>query len=502
MDNISERVDGEELLKVISQVAGFDALDPQSVTSEGLARLQMFQVLIDTVPQSIFWKDIDFRYVWANKRFAEDCGLSSPADIVGRTDFDMPWAADQAESYRRDDERVIKTRQSRLNIIETQTRSDGSKAWLNTNKIPLYNTEGNIIGLIGTYEDITERTQAEITLRRYHEMVETIFTHVPVAIFWKDRASKYLGCNANFAEDAGFENPDDIIGKTDYDLPWSPEQSETFIADDQHVMESGLPKLNFIERQQQADGKLAWLQVNKVPLRDDDGNVIGVVGTYANITEQIEASEALRRVRLSALEERQRLARDLHDAVSQTLWTATLIADVLPSLWAQDQADGERSLAQLRRLVHGASAEMRTLLLELRPASLVETNLAELLRQLSRATMSHKKLDIIVSSDKICPLPPDVKVGLYRIAQEAINNVVRHARASKVDIVLSCQDGQTHLQIKDNGRGFDAQVSSSERMGLSIMQERADSIDADYEIDSTPGAGTTISVTWPQSQKE
>lgn len=500
MEKVKDYVepDGEQLLQMISQVSGFDTLDPETISKTDLAHLQMMQVLIDSVPQSIFWKDLSFRYVWANKRFAEDGGYSSPHEIIGKTDFDMPWAKDQAESYRKDDERVVNSRQSRLNIIETQTRSDGSNAWLNTNKIPLYNKAGEVIGLIGTYEDITERTRAEITLRRYHEMVETIFNHIPVAIFWKDRDSCYLGCNANFADDAGLKDPDDIVGKTDHDLPWRGEQAAAFIADDQHVMDSGLPKLNFIERQRQADDKMAWLQVNKVPLRDEDGTVIGVLGTYANITEQIEASEALRRVRLSALEERQRLARDLHDAVSQTLWTATLIADVLPALWAQEQAEGERSLAQLRRLVHGASAEMRTLLLELRPASLVETSLVELLKQLARATMSHKKLEIVVSSDKICPLPPDVKVGIYRIAQEALNNVVRHARAKNVSIHLSCQGEQTQLTIHDNGRGFDTFNGTSERMGLSIMQERAAKIDAVYSIESTIGSGTTITVVWPE----
>ena len=132
----------------------------------------------------------------------------------------------------------------------------------------------------------------------------------------------------------------------------------------------------------------------------------------------------------AALEERQRLARELHDAVTQTLFSTALIAEVLPELWHLDTAEAEQRLAELRRLTRGALAEMRTLLVELRPGALTELPLADLLRQLAEATAGRTRLEVTATVEgSVHPLPPAVQVALYRIVQESLNNVVKHARA-------------------------------------------------------------------------
>ncbi|HSR35326.1 MAG TPA: GAF domain-containing protein, partial [Anaerolineae bacterium] len=137
---------------------------------------------------------------------------------------------------------------------------------------------------------------------------------------------------------------------------------------------------------------------------------------------------------LAVMEERQRLARELHDAVTQTLFSASLIAEALPELWHSDQDEGEQLLKELRQLSRGALAEMRALLLELRPAALSEAHLEDLLRQLGEATTGRTGAPVHIELDGQGSLPPDVHVALYRIAQEALNNVVKHARASSVDV--------------------------------------------------------------------
>jgi signal transduction histidine kinase len=200
---------------------------------------------------------------------------------------------------------------------------------------------------------------------------------------------------------------------------------------------------------------------------------------------------------LAALEERQRLARDLHDAVSQTLWTASITADVLPDLWKKDQQEGERSLERLRRLTRGALAEMRTLLLELRPAALIEARLEDLLNQLAQATMSRKKMSITIDADNSYTLPNGVQVGIYRIAQETLNNIAKHSRASEVLMRLEATTEGVRLTIRDNGQGFETDKVQPERLGLHIMRERAAAIGADLSVDSIPGSGTTIVVEWP-----
>jgi signal transduction histidine kinase len=212
---------------------------------------------------------------------------------------------------------------------------------------------------------------------------------------------------------------------------------------------------------------------------------------------------------LAVVEERSRLARELHDAVTQTLFSASLIAEAVPSAWENDQKQGRELLQELRGLSRGALAEMRTLLLELRPASLLETQLEELLRQLGEAASGREGIPVNISVEGKAALPSDVHVALYRIAQEAVNNIVKHARASHVNIRLryiqsSRADDQqkykqsVRLTIQDDGRGFDVTQTPPHRLGLVIMQERAQSIGAKLSIKSHPGQGTQVNVSWKQ----
>jgi len=227
-------------------------------------------------------------------------------------------------------------------------------------------------------------------------------------------------------------------------------------------------------------------------------NIAGVPGAYQGISEREQVSEALQRAQaLAVLEERQRLARDLHDAVSQTLWAASIIAEVLPALWNKDQEDGQRSLEHLRRLTQGALAEMRTLLLELRPAALVETKLNDLLLQLAQAMMGREKVTITLDMDDGCALPADVQVSIYRIAQEALNNIAKHSQASQVKMTLRSTPTWVNLHIQDNGLGFDPKMISPRQLGLEIMRERAQAIHAQLNISSEIGQGTEIFVEWP-----
>ncbi len=199
---------------------------------------------------------------------------------------------------------------------------------------------------------------------------------------------------------------------------------------------------------------------------------------------------------LAALEERQRLSHELHDAVSQTLWSASLIADILPELWEQNAAKGRQKLIRLRQLTRGALAEMRTLLLELHPTALLEVGLGDLLQRLCEVITSRTGIAISPAVEGQVSLSPPAQVTLYRIAQEALNNVVRHAAASEVTVRLQCTPERLTLCIRDNGRGFVQGNFRPNHMGLNIMHERAQSIGALLTISSQVGQGTEVVVTW------
>jgi signal transduction histidine kinase len=194
--------------------------------------------------------------------------------------------------------------------------------------------------------------------------------------------------------------------------------------------------------------------------------------------------------------ERSRLARELHDAVTQTLFSASLIAEILPRLWAKDPERGQQQLEEVRLLTRGALAEMRSLLLELRPEALAKAKMDDLLRQLGRAMTGRTGVPVSVSADVQCPLPAEVQIAFYRIAQEALNNTAKHAEASQVEVRFRCEAGQAGLSIYDNGRGFRIQNVPPGHFGVGIMRERAASVDAELEIESEPGSGTKVSVVW------
>jgi PAS domain S-box-containing protein len=204
---------------------------------------------------------------------------------------------------------------------------------------------------------------------------------------------------------------------------------------------------------------------------------------------------------LAALQERQRLARNLHDAANQSLFSAGLIAEVLPRLWEKDPVQARRSLKDLRRLTRGALAEMRALLAELRPSTLIDTDLGDLLRQLSNAFTGRTSIPVEVTVRGECSLPAEVQVAVYRICQEGLSNIAKHARANHVRLDLRLAPEELELQLNDDGRGFvTSELTPSGHYGLSMMRERAAAVGAVLTVTSKSRQGTQILLRWDRQE--
>jgi signal transduction histidine kinase len=228
------------------------------------------------------------------------------------------------------------------------------------------------------------------------------------------------------------------------------------------------------------DGTLAWALANQAAVAIEN----------ARLYDQARD--------LAAFEERQRLARDLHDSVTQSLYTAALVGRVLPRTWESDPKLGREMLDQLAEVTEAALAEMRTLLLELRPAAILQSGLDELLPRLARALRTHLEKPIAVEIEGSALLPPEVHLVFYRIAQAALGNVVRHVPAAQAWARLVLADASALLAIRDDGGGFEpGTLGERGGMGIEIMRERAEAIGADLMIDSVVGQGTTVTLRWP-----
>ncbi len=227
----------------------------------------------------------------------------------------------------------------------------------------------------------------------------------------------------------------------------------------------------------------------------EDAEHLQVFANYAAVAIR-NAQLYQQALTLAAQEERQRIARDLHDSVNQTLFSANVIAEALPRLWEIRPERARTQTSVLYELIRGATAEMRVLLVELRPESLVKTDLGELLTHLTYALPGRSDIELsIVLKGESGLLPPEVQIAFYRVAQETLNNVIKHSQATDSRIRLYRTGKHVTLTITDNGAGFDmGQVSGG--IGLKSMQERAASIHAAFSVKSRVGRGTQIRLVW------
>ncbi len=252
-------------------------------------------------------------------------------EMVGYAEHEFPGtgAAWMEHLHPDDRDRVISTLQEYLAgkqpfyVVEFRMRcKDGSWKWiLARGKLVGRDADGNPRRMIGTHTDISERKQGEELFRKTKDLLQTVIEHVPIRVFWKDRDLRYLGCNTQFAKDAGHSSPDELSGKTDFDMGWK-DQADSYRADDQAVMESGNPKLDYEELSTTPDGNTIWLRTSKVPLHDDEHNQsIGILGIYEDITERklteislIKSHRAL--TALSAVNQSLVHATDEHELLS------------------------------------------------------------------------------------------------------------------------------------------------------------------------------------------
>ncbi len=274
---------------------------------------EFLRLVINNIPQLIFWKDINSVYLGCNKVFAQwFFGTDNPDEVVGKTDFDLSATLTQVQVYREVDQRVMDTNTPEYYFVDEVILAEGEQRWIETSKIPLHDATGNVIGILGTIEDITERRQAEVLLKEYNQTLEhdvaertralreqkaflrLIIDNIPQFIFWKDIQSVFLGCNKRVAQFAQLDNPDAIVGKTDFDLVWK-EQAQYFRCQERRVMATNSPEYHTIESIMLPYSSPFWGETNRIPLHDEMGKVVGVLCTVEDMTARKQAEDALKK---------------------------------------------------------------------------------------------------------------------------------------------------------------------------------------------------------------
>ena len=481
-----------------------------------------FRAMFENAAIGIGLIGLDRRPLEVNAALVKMTGYSAE-ELYHMTGADLSYQEDTEVGIPELQE-VIAGKLDTYQIEKRYVRKDGRIYWVRQTNSVVRAADGKPQYLVSMIEDINERKNMLEDLRKSQARFQAVFENaaVGIAILRLDRSAVEI-------------NPvtEKIIGYSAAEM-YTIDPRQLAIPEDRSVdnelfsnLISGKRNSYIMERRyRRKNGEIFWARINYSLVRDQDGNPDYLIGLIEDIDDQKRASERLtaqeaehrhileqrvaerteelnkanellqqKAAQEAVATERTRLARDLHDAVTQTLFSATLIADVLPDIWDMNIVEGKRRLEELRQLTRGALAEMRTLLVELRPNALVEVPLSTLLRQLSEALTGRARIDIQFTFEGERKLPADVQVALYRIAQEALNNVVKHSKATQAMVMLRLGD-QVRLTITDNGTGFDPATVTADHLGLKIMCERSDAIWAKFNLYSEPGEGTQVTVTW------
>jgi PAS domain S-box-containing protein len=535
----------------------------------------MLQTVLDAIPAAVFWKDRDSIYLGGNRTWLEAAGLKSSEKVVGKNDYDLPWEEEQAKSFREDDRRVIESGIPKYDIVEPYRRADGTYAWAKTNKVPLRDTEGRVIGVLGTYEDITERKQAEEAL--HHSLEQTARgKRLLLAISQAARAVQRahtidevhqtigegltaIGLQANilaltsdrmqlaFASTtflpAVLKKAARLTGLSPagYRFPLQPGgihercvvQRETIYSEGriEHLAEAlpgplrplaallisllGMEK-SIIAPLVVGDETVGILSVAGSDLSESDVPAITAFASQASIAlenarlfEELHATQQrladLSR-RLVAVQEAERrhLARELHDQVGQTLTGLKLVLQM--SDQQRDESSWQAKLQTAQGLIDDLAARVEDLSLDLRPSMLDDLGLLPTLLWHSERYTAQTGVQVRFQHVGVAGrrFAPELETAAYRLVQEALTNVARHAGTTEVLVRLWARQDVLGVQIQDAGCGFDpaSVLAGSQSTGLNSMRERVALLNGELTIESAPGAGTRLMAELPRAARD
>ena len=257
----------------------------------------LLQIFLDNIPDTVYFKDVELRFVRINQAQARFLGIDNPEIAIGKTDLDFQ-NSELAQEFSTEEKQIIETGQSILNRIEFNPTHGGKPRWLSATKVPVRNTAGHVIGTIGISRDVTEQKESQEKLQKIFLQQAAILNNIPDMAWLKDKAGRYVAVNEQFAIAAGMKI-EEIAGKTDFDI-WRANFAEKYRNDDFEVMQTRQRKIAE-EIQVNSIGKEYWVETIKTPIQNPEGDVIGTTGIARDITERKKAEE-LEQYRRSMLE--------------------------------------------------------------------------------------------------------------------------------------------------------------------------------------------------------
>jgi len=472
------------------------------------------ETVLDTIPNPVFFKDREGRYQGCNLSFADQILGLPKEEIIGRTLFDLPHAipGHLARVYAQQDADLLRDQGTQVYESEVQC-ADGIQRHFLFNKATFMDTSGQPAGIVGVMLDITERKHTEEALRKSEERFRRFFNDVTLGIFQSTEEGVIMNVNPTFACMFAYATPKDllaVVGDDASDLYADPMDRTHII----RLITTSETPIKIETRFRRRDGTSFIGDFHAWKVKDREGRLLYLEGFIDDITERKQSEESLRKSenRLRFLsskllaaqeEERRRISLELHDDLGQDLAALKLQMLAMANLLGKNQPE-------LKKECHGALAFIdriigttRHISRALSPTVIQDLKLCGTIRWMVRDFQKYAAIDATLEMDDIDPLfSYDQQIIIYRILQEALHNVHKHARARAVKLTIRRNKRGVQIQIRDDGRGFDIDHAMNRHvtergLGLAALEERSHMLGGEFIITSEKGCGTCVALTIP-----
>jgi PAS domain S-box-containing protein len=498
-------------------------------TQESLAyERNLLRTLIDNVPDGIYVKDTESRFLVANPAVARlIISADSPEELLGKTDFDF-FPKDLAQRYRNDEVAIMQSGRPMINREEPCQTTEGRELWLQTTKVPLRDRSGAVVGVVGMGHDITKLKEIEAALAQERNMLRTLIDNVPDLLYVKDVESRFIVANSSVARLMGAQTPDDLIGKSDFDF-YPKDLATAFYEDEQNVVRAGQTLLNREETATDPQGNKLWLLTTKVPLADKNGQPAGIVGIGHDITRRKQRDAELCRAK-EAAEVASRAKSEFLANMSHEIRTPLNGIVGMTDLTLETELTSEQR--EYLDTVKLSADALLTVINDVLDFSKIEAGRIDLevtdfdLRDTLEATLKtlavradEKGLELLC---EIAPEVPEVIRGdfsrLRQIVVNLVGNAIKFTEVGEValKVQVEAQDGADrilHFAVSDTGIGipadkqnliFDpfaqADASTTRKyggtgLGLTISTRLVKMMGGKIWVESEPGKGATFHFT-------
>jgi len=486
------------------------AIERKKVAEKLYESQQMLRLVMNSIPQAIFWKDQNLVYLGCNAVFAKHAGLASPQDVVGKTNADIPWRKEDTELYNKCDREVIENNTGKYHISEPQLQADGKQAWLDANKVPLHDSEGNVVGVLGIYEDVTERRQSERSLKIAEERYRTIFENSAVAIMMADDQEKLISWN-KFTEQ--------MLGMTKDDLHLKPVR--LLYPDDawdkirtHEVRQKGVQ--HHLETQMlKKDGEIIEVDVSLSVLKDPEGRITGSIGVIRDITERKEADKKIKEAMDLKSQFISTVSHELRTPLTIIKEDIALIMDGAAGRIKSKQREileiAQRNIDRLARLINDVLdfQKLQSGRAKFNMQDNLINSVIENVYNTMAGTVSKKGIELRLALDNALPKVTFDNDKMIQVLTNLVSNAMKFTDKGSITIASRRIENSIRVSVIDTGCGMKQedlpklfqqfqQLGSGNRktggtgLGLAISKDIVEKHGGRIWVESEFGKGTTM----------